>query len=356
MKLLIVGLSGTTHLGRSFLTAAENLGLEAKLVDTTGAYGAPWLVRQVNWRLRGRYPAQLPHLSRAVVDACLEFQPHCLLVTGLGPVHALALQRIGALGIQRFNFLSDDPFNPAHRAPWFLEALPHYDLIFSPRQANLGDLKDFGCDRVEYLPFGYDTDLFYPDTYLQNQASSSLDSTPLAFPDPTLGPADVMFAGAADADRVPYMAALIDAGFQLALYGKYWDRYPQTKSHGLGQAHVATLRSAIGRAKVAICLVRRANRDGHCMRTFEVPAVGGACMLTEDTPEHRQIFGPEGEAVIYFNTLAEMVSKTHWLLAHDQERQRLAANAHRLVTRGGHSYQDRLKTMLTYCQSLSELT
>jgi spore maturation protein CgeB len=84
------------------------------------------------------------------------------------------------------------------------------------------------------------------------------------------------------------------------------------------------------------------------MRTFEVPAVGGASMLTEDTPEHRQIFGPEGEAVLYFNTLAEMVTKTHWLVAHDQERQRLAANAHRLVTRGGHSYQDRLKTMLTY--------
>jgi hypothetical protein len=347
MKLLIVGLSGTTHLGKSFLTAAENLGLEAKLVDTTEAYQAPWLLRQVNWRLRGRYPAQLPRLSQAIVEECLNFQPHCLLVTGLGPVNALSLQRIGALGIQRFNFLTDDPFNPVHRAAWFLEALPHYDLILSPRRANIGDLKDFGCGRVEYLPFGYDTDLFYSPHQDQPPPGSDLPSAA----HPGSGSAEVIFAGAADADRLPYMEALIDAGFQLALYGKYWDRYPRTKSHGLGQAHVATLRSAINTAKVALCLVRRANRDGHCMRTFEVPAVGGACMLTEDTPEHRELFGPEGEAVLYFNTLAEMVSKTHWLLAHDQERQRLAANAHRLVTRGGHSYQDRLKTMLTYCQS-----
>ena len=351
MKLLIVGLSGTTHLGRSFLTAAENLGLQAKLVDTTEAYQAPWLLRQVNWRLRGRYPAQLPRLSQAVVEECLNFQPHCLLVTGLGPVDVLGMEKIASLGIHRFNFLTDDPFNPAHRAPWFLKVLPHYDLVFSPRRANIGDLKNFGCGRVEYLPFGYDTDLFYPDPYPHHQALPSLALNSPTLPDSGLDSADVIFAGAADADRLPYMAALIAAGFQVALYGKYWDRYPQTKSYSLGQANVATLRSAIGAAKVALCLVRRANRDGHCMRSFEVPAIGGACMLTEDTPEHRQLFGPEGEAVLYFSTITEMVSKTHWLLAHDQERQRLAASAHRLVTQGGHSYQDRLKTILTCCET-----
>jgi spore maturation protein CgeB len=82
------------------------------------------------------------------------------------------------------------------------------------------------------------------------------------------------------------------------------------------------------------------------MRTFEVPAVG-SCMLTEDTPEHREIFGQDGEAVVYFNTVTEMVEKTHWLLHHDQERQRLAQNAHLLITQGQNTYGDRLKTMLS---------
>ena len=70
-------------------------------------------------------------------------------------------------------------------------------------------------------------------------------------------------------------------------------------------------------------------------------------MLTEDTAEHREIFGQEGEAVVYFQTIPEMLEKTRWLLNHDQERQRLAQNAHLLITQGQNTYGDRLKTMLS---------
>ena len=90
------------------------------------------------------------------------------------------------------------------------------------------------------------------------------------------------------------------------------------------------------------------------MRTFEVPAVG-ACLLTEDTPEHREIFGPEGEAVIYFQSVPEMLQKAQWLLEHEQERQRLAQNAHDLITQGNHTYTDRLKTMLSFSSAKSSI-
>ena len=53
------------------------------------------------------------------------------------------------------------------------------------------------------------------------------------------------------------------------------------------------------------------------MRTFEVPAIG-ACMLTEDTEEHREIFGKEGDAVLYFRTMNEMVSQLRFLLDHER--------------------------------------
>jgi spore maturation protein CgeB len=83
------------------------------------------------------------------------------------------------------------------------------------------------------------------------------------------------------------------------------------------------------------------------MRTFEVPAIG-ACMLTEDTSEHREIFGPEGEAVVYFSTVSEMVDKARWLLEHEKERQKLAQSAHLLITQGNNTYTDRLKTILSF--------
>jgi spore maturation protein CgeB len=160
-----------------------------------------------------------------------------------------------------------------------------------------------------------------------------------------------MFAGGADQDRIPYISALIEARFDIDLYGSYWERYSKTKLHTKGQANVSTLRNAIQSAKIALCIVRRANRDGHCMRTFEVPAIG-TCMLTEDTAEHREIFGQEGDAVVYFNNLAEMVQKTSWLLGHDEERKRLAENAHLLITNGKNTYQDRLSTIFSTANML----
>src|SRR5581483_9754387 len=158
-------------------------------------------------------------------------------------------------------------------------------------------------------------------------------------------PADVVFAGGADQDRVPILAALLQAGFRVELYGGYWERFPETRANARGEADPQTLRCAISRAKVALCLVRRANRDGHAMRTFEVAAVG-ACMLTEDTTEHREIFGEEGVAVVYFQTIPEMVTKLQWLLTHDDERRRLAGAARHLIVRGHNTYADRLTEML----------
>jgi spore maturation protein CgeB len=69
-------------------------------------------------------------------------------------------------------------------------------------------------------------------------------------------------------------------------------------------------------------------------------------MLTEDTEDHRMLFGSEGEAVLYFNSVSEMVDKAKWLVDNAHERARLAAQGHHRITSGGHSYADRLATIL----------
>jgi spore maturation protein CgeB len=81
------------------------------------------------------------------------------------------------------------------------------------------------------------------------------------------------------------------------------------------------------------------------MRSFELAAIG-ACMLVEDTAEHREIFGPPDRAVAYFRTLEDMVQTMRRLLGDPVERGRLASEAHRLIVEGGHTYRDRLRRML----------
>lgn len=333
-KLLIVGNDGGTNIGGSFLRGALQLGLDAHLISMQAAMDAPAWLRRFNWRVRGRRPTWLKRFSKRVVEEIRESRPAWLLATGLAPLTREALKEIGSLGVRRLNFLTDDPWNPAHRASWFFKALPEYDCVFSPRRSNLNDLSEIGCQQVHYVPFGYDKELLHPEAISGVEERNHFRS-------------EVVFAGGADADRVSYFVALSRAGIGVSLYGDYWERWEELRKFARGYADPLTLRKAIGSSKVSICLVRRANRDGHSMRSFEVPAVG-ACMLVEDTAEHREIFGEDLRAVVYFSGIEEMLRKVRWLLEHEEERKRLAQTAHQLIIQGHNTYRDRLMSMLTF--------
>src|SRR5690606_18205394 len=79
---------------------------------------------------------------------------------------------------------------------------------------------------------------------------------------------------------------------------------------------------------------------------LEVAAMGG-CLLTEDTLEHRALYGEDEEAVVYFSNQAELVVKTKQLLADPQKRERLRQKSHHTITSQGHTYRDRVSVLLT---------
>jgi spore maturation protein CgeB len=108
----------------------------------------------------------------------------------------------------------------------------------------------------------------------------------------------------------------------------------------------AGLRKATAAATVCLGLVRRANRDGHSMRTFEVPAMNG-CLLAERTADHLELFGADGDAVRYFEGPDDAVQQVVALLADNGMRDRLVTRARELVVSGRHTYADRLASMLT---------
>jgi spore maturation protein CgeB len=329
---LIVGNAGEVHVGRHLLRAARDAGIEATLCDTSAAYTGSAVRRAYNWRVRGHRPANIEAFSRQVAATCQEMKPGSMVATGLAPIDAKTLRAMGDMGIRRVNFLTDDPWNRAHFAPWFMEAVTVYDVVFTPRRANVADLRALGCREVTYLPFAYAPDIHFSDPPATASERLNFDS-------------DVVFVGGADGDRIKWMAPLIAAGFRVALYGGYWDRHHQTRGAARGMADAATVRKAIGGAATTLCLVRRANRDGHSMRSFEVPAIG-ACMLVEDTCEHREIFGEPRQAVDYVTSPDDAAERVARLLADRSERNRLTRSAHSLIASGHHTWSDRLKTML----------
>ncbi len=328
MRILLLGQDGQTNIGGSYLRAAKSLGHDVKLVDVRQAFAAPRLVRAFYWHVLGHRPVHLKRFGQQVVDTCKTWRPDLVLAISLAPMRAEELKQLAALVIRRFIFLTDDPWSSSHNSRWLLEALPHYDVVLNPRRLCRDDLKNLGCRRVEELFFAFDESIAYPPT-----------------PPPPLAN-DVVFVGTGDADRVPFISAINQMGVNFALYGSMWDDRPETRGLAKPYASPDAMRNILASSRLALCLGRRANRDGLAMRTFEIPAIGTA-MVTEDTDEHRAIFGPELETVAYFRTPAELQQKIRLLLADEPLRLKLAQAARALMITGRHSYKDRLESILT---------
>jgi spore maturation protein CgeB len=331
-RLLLVCNTSPEHLGGYLYHAARSMGIETEVHDVRLAVEGPRWAVAAAWRF-DRRPLRLRGYGKSLLARCAGFRPQLVLCVGIAPVSREVLLGIQKMDIPVFDYLTDDPWNPGRMASWFLGALRHYDHVFSPRQANLDDLKRHGCAAVSYLPFAY-----YEEIHLGSCGEPDIAAKERP---------DIVFVGGGDSDRVPYMTALIEAQFNVRLYGGYWERFPETQRNACGLIDPREARRVTAGANIALCLVRRANRDGHVMRSFEIPAMGG-CLLAESTAEHRDLFGEEGQAVLYFEDIPELVQKARWLLDHPEERQRLRAAAHRLITSGGHTYRDRLRSMLAY--------
>jgi spore maturation protein CgeB len=329
MKILVVGFMQLGHMGAYLASAARQLGLDHCVLDAADAQAKSRLGRSIDWRLRGKRPAQLERFAGRVLDICAATRCDLVLTTGCAPLDRPHIERLHECGAKLINYSTDDPWNPALRAPWFLSALSSYDAVFTPRRANVDDFRACGVREVYYLPFACDPEIHRP--WQENT--------------PAGAPSDVLFVGGCDADRLPLITALIDAGLDLALFGGYWDRHLKTRRHWRGLASQDTVRAASAAARICLCLVRRSNRDGHVMRSFEAAAIGG-CILAEDTADHRDLFGPDDRAVRYFKTTTEMVQQSKLLLADADARHRLSNRLRERSVAGKHTYAHRLATML----------
>lgn len=329
IDLLIVGPLGGTHIAGSIARAASELGLSTQVEDTSEAYQGPSIPKAIAWRFGDRKPYRITKFATRIASIIDRQEVRRLLCVGQCPLTSNVIELARRRGTKCLVFSTDDPWNPAHRAEWYLQSLPCYDAVFTPRRSNIEELRSLGCRDVSYLPFGYD-----PELFPAGEPQSSEGVKP-----------EVLCVGGADADRRRFIAEFVASGGRPTLVGGYWDRYPETRHLTLGLKTPSELRRLTVSADVNLCLVRRANRDGHVMRSFEIPALGGF-LIAEDTADHRAIFGDEGSSALYFNSAREAAEKAKWAVNHPAERLAMARATHMLVTKGGHTYKDRLVAML----------
>ena len=310
------------------MNAARSLEIEAKLIDYRSAFGRSSVLRAIAWRLLDHRPIHFARFNAALHTEIERFAPTLVLATGFAPIEGRLLAELEERGTTTVVYLTDDPWNEAHRAPWFMRDLPKYQQVYTTRTANLEQLQEVGCREVSFLQFAYAPEVHFVED--PGPAEAQL-----------LG-ADVSFIGAADRDRLVLAEALIRSGLKVGLYGRYWDSHRTTRPYARGVADTETARKATRAAKLTLGLVRRANRDGSSMRTFEVPAMGG-CPLFEWTAEHETMFGSEEGGVSYFRSIEEMVSNARTLIQDPDSRRKLADLTRQVIVEGGNTYADRLR-------------
>jgi spore maturation protein CgeB len=335
MKIVLVAIDRLPHIGLSFKTALQQLGHDVRVVDQRRAYTP--LDRRPFRKLVGLFPGGGPSgrsIFRMLLKrTCAEFKPDILLSTGGGPLDKELLQEVRAItGARLIMYSTDNPFNPAVSAQSVVEALPEWDVVATPRKGNIDRLRQVCTGRVIYLPFGYDPALHYPEQPSTNAEALGFRS-------------DAVFMGGCDWDRVPYLDPLARAeDLNIGLYGGYYRYTPALRKRHKGMACGREYRVVLSTTSVALCLVRRANVDGHVMRTFEIPACG-AFMLAERTGEHEEMFGEDREAV-FFSTPAELMDKVRFYVRHDNLRREIAERGRGRVTGMRNTYADRLTELL----------
>src|SRR5262245_15862303 len=143
-------------MGNYLASAARQLGIDYEILDTGGAEASSRIGRSFYWHLCGKRPARLKWFGAQVLDTCARTWPSVVLATGHAPLARSHIENLRGRGIRVVNYSTDDPWNPALRAPWFLSAISSYDAVFTTRRANIGDFLGCGVRAVHYLPFGYD--------------------------------------------------------------------------------------------------------------------------------------------------------------------------------------------------------
>lgn len=341
MRILLIAYIQDYQVGTFFHHALTLLGHECAFVDEGNYFKSLGysLFHKIAFHALGRRPLTYWAFNRKIISQARQFSPHIIIAAKGAYTSPQTLQKIKVIsGATLINYATDDPFNPVNSTADLVNSIPLYDVYVSTKRAIINDLRLAGSRNVVYVPFGYDPTQHFPETPTSVDESSRFTS-------------DVAFVGTADGDRYPIMRKLSkEFGEGFALYGGLWNRDLTMRANHRGMVLGREYRLALGTTKIALGLVRHANRDTITMRSFEIPACG-TFMLAERTKEHLEVFDEDKHAA-FFGSDEELLDKVSFYLRHDTERQRIAVAGYQRIITGNHTYKDRVQTILRYAQEM----
>lgn len=340
MKILYVGQLEPGNTCAMRLDALRALGFPVNALDSTpggaGVGALTKLARRGFWHLG--WPLDLERINTALQRRVRDLQPDLVWIDKGLAITAASLRSMRRLrpGIQLVHYNPDDPFGGFGIAGWrtFLKAIRDYDLHFVPRRENVAEYERLGArEVVQLIPaWGYDREVHRP-VAIDAEARERYG-------------ADIGFVGSFEPERARDLLAVANAGLNVRVVGPWPAAFL-----GPGLLHTpqgafgADYAKAVCSLKIALGFLRKRNRDQHTSRSVEIPACG-AFMLAERSEEHRMLL-TEGQEAEFFSSAEELIDKARFYLAHDRERERIAAAGRERCLTSGYSNERRMAQILS---------
>lgn len=342
VRILFVGENWHGSNATSMKRAFRMLGCDVHNIDDWHIY-PQWESFGLKVLRRVLRPFLVAEMGRRLLRLAAAIKPHFVFVFKGVLVAPDALKRLHEFGTILYNFYPDWDFGAAYRAFGnnFLNCVPLYDCIFTPKSYHVNDFYEVGAQRVEFLPYAYDPTCHFPVKPSPEERAR-------------FG-ADVVFVGIWGRERADMLEALVrnSPPYRLSVWGARWDcvslHSPLRPYLKLRTVTGQEMGKVYASSKIALSFLTPP--DLHTARTFEIPAFG-AFMLAQRTQEQLRFF-QEGVEAAYFDDVEELREKIEYYLAHEDEREAIAKAGYEKVTKEGHSYVDRMRRVLEVYQEMA---
>lgn len=334
MKLVYHGpfWAGSTALQRleafSAVPGLTVLGHEAGTAPTDAAT----LGQRLAWRLG--WPIDAARERARLLAFVAQTRPDVVLIDSskvFGPKALAALRGAGPRVLAYYT--PDDPLNPRNLKAPVRASLRDWDIFFTTKTFNLPELAARGVSRPVLVGKAYDPALHRPLSALE--VGEDFERF------------DLVFAGSFEAERARAMNRLAEAGLSLVVYGGAIGGWPPGGLHpaitlrpaAFGPAYVR----ALHHGRLALCFLRRQNRDRITQRSFEITAAARP-MLAERTDEHDAHF-QDGMEYAGFADEVQLITLARRYLSDATQRAALGQAGRRRCLASGYSVHDRARQM-----------
>lgn len=308
-------------------------GVDARAGAANNVKGKLW--HKVRWKLR--IPVDAADENRLLTEAVQRHRPDIVVVDNSRVIRHTTLKKLRRLSpAVRLVYYSPDDIVARHNLSLPLKrSLPYWDTVCTTKTFNIPELEALGVQQAQLVGKAFDPSLHRP------LDRSGVDAEFEHF--------DAVFVGTYEDERCASINALAANGVSIVVYGHQRSGWRSSMLHDSIELRPAVFAEDYVHAwhtgKVALCFLRKINRDRITQRSMEIAAMGRP-MVAERTDEHDQHFA-HGKEYLGFASDTELFHQVRQLLDNEPRRIELGKAARRRCLDSGYSSLDRAHDMIS---------